>query len=226
MTDIHQLRLGRMTLPESHPRAAERVCEICCYVIDHPDGIIVVDTGPRAGHPVIDELYAPKVAPITSALAAAGFDERDVAAVVNTHLHFDHCGQNHLLGHAPVWITEAELQVSTTELYTVPKWAHIRAEPPPTRLRRRADCGRSPAVAHPRATPPGTSLSQCRRNGASRSSSARACYSCAEFAAATTIAGDMHGPAWHSVGLESVARLRFLNPARAHFSHDAQAFEA
>ena len=38
-----------------------------------------------------------------------------------------------------------------------------------------------------------------------------------------TIADDMHDPAWHSVGLESVARLRSMNPARAHFDHGTRA---
>ncbi|WP_420621884.1 MBL fold metallo-hydrolase [Candidatus Poriferisodalis sp.] len=225
MTDIHQLHLGHMSLPESHPRAAERICEICCYVIDHPDGIIVVDTGPRAGHPFIDKLYAPDVVPVTSALAAAGFDEREVAAVVNTHLHFDHCGQNRLLGHAPVWVTEAELQVSTTELYTVPEWAHIET----SRLRLATDgeliAGGIQLLHTPGHSPGHLSVAVQTERGL-EIVVGQACYSCAEFAAATTTASDMHDPDWHSVGLESVARLRSLNPTRAHFSHDAQTHEA
>ena len=51
-------------------------------------------------------------------------------------------------------------------------------------------------------------------------SGSQACYSCAEFAASVTTPADMHGPDWHSAGLESVARLRSLNAVRAHFSHD------
>ena len=31
-----------------------------------------------------------------------------VALVVNTHLHFDHCGSNHLFPHAPIYVQEAE----------------------------------------------------------------------------------------------------------------------
>ncbi|MYD34607.1 MAG: MBL fold metallo-hydrolase [Acidimicrobiales bacterium] len=225
MTAVHQLRLGRMSLPQSHPRAAEQICEICCYVIDHPAGLIVVDTGPRAAHPLIDELYAPEVAVITSVLAAAGFDERDVAAVVNTHLHFDHCGQNHLLGHAPVWVTEAELRVSTTERYTVSEWAHIE----PSRLRLAADgelIADGVRVLHTPGHSPGHLSVAAQTERGLEIVVGQACYSCAEFAAATTTADDMHDSAWHSVGLESVARLRSLNPARAHFSHDPQAFEA
>jgi len=225
MTAVHQLPLGRMSLPESHPRAAEQVCEICCYVIDHPDGLIVIDTGPRAGHPLIDELYAPDVALITSVLAAAGYDERDVSAVVNTHLHFDHCGQNHLLGHAPVWVTEAELKVSTTELYTVPEWAHIE----PSRRRLAGDgelIADGVQVLHTPGHSPGHLSVAVQTDRGLEIVVGQACFSGAEFTAAATTVGDMHDPSWHTVGLESVARLRSLNPARAHFSHDPQAFEA
>ena len=53
-------QLGHVRLPDSHPRAPERTCEIHGYAIDHPDGVVVVDTGPRLGHPIIDDLYAPR----------------------------------------------------------------------------------------------------------------------------------------------------------------------
>ncbi len=29
--------------------------------------------------------------------------------VINTHLHFDHCGQNAVFAHAPVYVQRAEL---------------------------------------------------------------------------------------------------------------------
>ena len=86
MTTIHQVHFGHVVLPDSHPRHNEQTCEIYSYVIDHPDGLIVVDTGPRTGHRFIDALYAPKVVSIIDAINAAGLDNRDVSAVVNTHL--------------------------------------------------------------------------------------------------------------------------------------------
>ena len=49
----------------------------------------------------------------------------------------------------------------------------------------------------------------------------QACYSCAEFTNGTTTVEDMHTPDWQETGLESLARLRALDPVRAHFSHDA-----
>ncbi len=220
MTRIHQLHLGHLTLPDTHPRAAEETCQIYSYAIEHPDGVIVVDTGPRAGHPVIGQLYAPKVVSIVDSLNAADIDERDVAAVINTHLHFDHCGQNHLLGHAPVWITQAELDVSTTELYTVAEWAAIDAH----RLRLAADnetIADGVTTLHTPGHTPGHLSIGVATNAGLEIIVGQACYTCAEYEAGTVAPTDMHAPDWRSAGDESLARLRALRPDRAHFSHDA-----
>ena len=220
MTSIHQLHLGHVALPDSHPRAAEVSCEIYCYAIDHPDGIVVVDTGPRSGHPIIDELYAPEVISILEALERVSLDERDVVAVVNTHLHFDHCGQNTALPNAPVWVTEAELALSTTEFYTVPEWAHIADD----RLRLSNDdesIASGVRLIHtPGHTPGHQSVAVTTAIGL-EIIVGQACYTCAEYTTMAPAATDMHEPEWLSVGVESLARLRSLNPVRAHFSHDA-----
>ena len=223
MTRIHQLHLGHVTLPETRPRAADKTCEIYCYAVDHSDGVIVIDTGPRAGHPLIYELYAPDVITIVDALNNVGLDERDIAAVVNTHLHFDHCGQNHLLEHAPVWITEAELAISTTEFYTVPEWAHIDD----ARLRLSPDqetIADGLTLLHtPGHTPGHQSVTVDTDNGLELIVG-QACFTCAEYASAKLATPDMHEPDWLSAGIESLARLHALKPVRAHFSHDATTY--
>ena len=148
-----------------------------------PHGVIVIDTGPWPGHPVIDQLYAPEVISIVDVLNTAGIDERDVTALINTHLHFDHCGQNHLLDHAPIWITQAELDVSTTEFYTVPEWAEIE----PDRLRLASD-GEAIAdgvtILHtPGHTPGHLSITVTTDTGL-EIIVGQACYTCAEYEAA------------------------------------------
>ena len=42
--------------------------------------------------------------------------------VVNTHLHFDHCGQNAVFGHAPFYIQRSELERTRREESTVVQW--------------------------------------------------------------------------------------------------------
>lgn len=223
MTSVRRLHLGTVSLPDFHPRSSDGTCEIYSYLIDHPDGLIVIDTGPRMGHPLIDQMYAPQVTSIVDALNLAGFDERDVCAVVNTHLHFDHCGQNHLLDHAPVWVTRAELHASTAEFYTVPEWAAIEAG----RLRLAVDgeaVAEGVTILHtPGHTPGHLSVAVTTARGL-EIVVGQACYSCAEFAANTAAATDMHTAEWHDHGLESLARLRSLEPTRAHFSHDATTY--
>ena len=84
------------------------------------------DTGVGADHPVIDDLYKPSnLKPIITALNQAGVDERDVTAIVNSHLHFDHCGQNSALPSVPIYVQAAELEAAQLPNYTVPEWAHI-----------------------------------------------------------------------------------------------------
>jgi glyoxylase-like metal-dependent hydrolase (beta-lactamase superfamily II) len=65
--------------------------------------------------------------PVAEALAQHGIDERDVVAVVNSHLHFDHCGQNaffHDRG-VPIYAQAGEMEAAQTFGYTVPEWAAI-----------------------------------------------------------------------------------------------------
>ena len=59
--------------------------------IEHPDGLVLVDTGMIDTTPAIEEdgeEWHPK--PLPDELVSR------VAVVVNTHLHFDHCGGNRL----------------------------------------------------------------------------------------------------------------------------------
>ena len=61
------------------------------HVIDHPDARVLVDTGMTALHPAAADLD-PRLSP----LSEQDFDLAGIDIVVNTHLHFDHCGGNHL----------------------------------------------------------------------------------------------------------------------------------
>ncbi len=220
---VVRLELGRVTLPAAHPRAADGSCVIFGFAIAGPDGVVVVDTGPREGHPIIDEMYAPSVISIVDALHGEGLDERDVIAVVNSHLHFDHCGQNHLLPDAPVWVAEAEVVAAAAEFYTVPEWAHIEAH----RLRLGRDGEEvAPGVSllhTPGHTPGHVSVATRTANGLELVVG-QACYSCAEFASGQVADTDMQSDDWIAVGRKSLDRLRGLGARRAHFSHDTAVY--
>jgi N-acyl homoserine lactone hydrolase len=91
------------------------------YLIGHPDGMVLLDTGMGA-HPEVDAHYRPRRRDLTTALAGAGAAVGDVRYVVNCHLHFDHCGGNPALAGRPVFTQRAELDTATSEPdYTLPE---------------------------------------------------------------------------------------------------------
>jgi len=88
-----------------------------CYAwtIDHADGLVLVDTGMIDSTPAIDSRWAPVPHPETL--------PREVLCVVNTHLHFDHCGGNRLYPDVPIHVQARELETARTrDGYTVREW--------------------------------------------------------------------------------------------------------
>ena len=75
------------------------------HVIDHPDARVLVDTGITELHPAAADLD-PRIEP----LSEQDFDLAGVDIVVNTHLHFDHCGGNHLFAGKPIYVQRRELE--------------------------------------------------------------------------------------------------------------------
>jgi N-acyl homoserine lactone hydrolase len=50
---------------------------------------------------------------------------RDVACVINTHLHFDHCGGNRLFAGVPIHVQRAEREAARQPDYTIPEWVEF-----------------------------------------------------------------------------------------------------
>ena len=91
------------------------------YVVSHPQGMVVFDTG-MGSHPEVDAYYRPRRIELPEALAAIGAQIGDLRLAANCHLHFDHCGGNPLLGQVPVVVQDAELRAARdTQDYTLPE---------------------------------------------------------------------------------------------------------
>ena len=127
MPRIERLDLARVELPADHPAAVlTRSVPVHGFLIDHPDGAILVDTGVGFGNELIDALYQPTRADLGALLAHLGTDLDQVVAVVNSHLHFDHCGQNPALFGGPTTFYAQAVEIESVEadqLYTDAAWA-------------------------------------------------------------------------------------------------------
>ena len=91
---------------------------VVVHLIDHPDGRVLVDTGLTDLHAAVDDMD-PQLVPVS----AWAFDPASIDLVVNTHLHFDHCGGNHLFAGKPIYVQRRELDDALgPEEYTIREW--------------------------------------------------------------------------------------------------------
>ncbi|MGO9558259.1 MAG: N-acyl homoserine lactonase family protein [Acidimicrobiales bacterium] len=118
---VHRVDFGYFVRPaEETLTGAPRVEPCLGYVIDHPDGLLLVDSG-MGSDPDVDAHYRPRRHTLDSALAGAGVHLGDVALVANCHLHFDHCGGNPELTGRTIFTQRIELETAcSTEHYTLP----------------------------------------------------------------------------------------------------------
>jgi N-acyl homoserine lactone hydrolase len=123
VTDINVRRVdfGYFVRPGSETGTGSPRVEPCLgYLIEHPDGPLLVDTGMGAD-PEVDAHYRPRRIPLPEALAAAGAKPDDIRHVVNCHLHFDHSGGNPSLPGRPIYTQRLELDLArTVEDHTLP----------------------------------------------------------------------------------------------------------
>jgi glyoxylase-like metal-dependent hydrolase (beta-lactamase superfamily II) len=114
-TDIRRILLGHFTIPDDGDlRAGEKVV-VCGYLLRHPDGIVLFDTGIAEGHAETEKLYRPVRRDLDGALASAGVTADDVRAVVNCHFHLDHCGGNPRFAGRPIFAQRTEFDAAHAE---------------------------------------------------------------------------------------------------------------
>jgi N-acyl homoserine lactone hydrolase len=95
---------------------------VTCFVIEHPNGVLLWDTGMNRavrsdaiGHwgGIAKRTLVPDLGPgedVVERLAEIGMTPDDVDLVINSHLHNDHCGMNTYFPNSRVLIREREYE--------------------------------------------------------------------------------------------------------------------
>jgi N-acyl homoserine lactone hydrolase len=92
------------------------------FVIKHPRaGAILVDTGVGWPTELVKEWKVVNRR-AADALAEHDLSPADVRIVINSHLHFDHCGQNTVFKHAPFYVQRKELDRARRQEKTTVEW--------------------------------------------------------------------------------------------------------
>jgi N-acyl homoserine lactone hydrolase len=119
-SDIHRLRMGYIVAPEGGPVPAGELVQLCAYLIRHPRGIFLWDTG-IGSHPEVDEHYRITRWSLDDQVVSLGLRVADVAVVGNCHLHFDHAGGNSRFPGVPILAQRVEHETAAaSDDYTLP----------------------------------------------------------------------------------------------------------
>ncbi len=117
---VRRLDFGYFIRPAEETGTGAPRAEPCLgYLVVHPGGVLIIDSG-MGSHPDVDAHYRPRRVPLADALTAAGVGLADVRQVVNCHLHFDHCGGNPELRGRPIFTQRVELEAARALDYTLP----------------------------------------------------------------------------------------------------------
>lgn len=90
---------------------------ILAYVIEHPEGTFVVDTGEVQNAPITDadrnllRMDLPAQAALVQQMKGAGVDFDAISGIVLTHLHVDHVGGVSALPAVPVYTSRVDVEL-------------------------------------------------------------------------------------------------------------------
>ena len=118
--DIHRLRMGYVVAPPGGSVPEGELVQLCAYVIRHPSGVLLWDTGIGV-HPEVDQVFRPRRWSLDGQLASVGLRPSDVSVVGNCHLHFDHAGGNSSFAGVPILAQRVEHETAASvEDFTIP----------------------------------------------------------------------------------------------------------
>jgi N-acyl homoserine lactone hydrolase len=120
---VERIHYGFLVAPDGSRDAGQPI-PVCGYVVRHPDGLLLFDTGFAPLDAGTRKRYHPQAVNVEQALAAKGLRPANVDVVVNCHLHADHGGGNAAFPGTPVYVQRPELEAAREADYTVPTHTH------------------------------------------------------------------------------------------------------
>jgi glyoxylase-like metal-dependent hydrolase (beta-lactamase superfamily II) len=188
--------------------------------------VVVVDTGAGDGHAGIEALYRPARRPLTEQLPALGIAPSDIALIINTHLHFDHCGDNRRFPGTPIYVQRAEREAAREPAYTVVDWVEF----PGARFELLDGAAEVLAGVTIIPTPGHTAGHQSvllTTSDGPALIAGQAAYTADEYANPERPHVRGLEMAWdRAASLESLRRLRGLSPRYVYFSHGSPVWKA
>jgi N-acyl homoserine lactone hydrolase len=91
------------------------------FVVRFTGGAVLVDTGAGGPQQWLNDWRVVNRS-VADALDDLGMTPGDIGLVINTHLHFDHCGQNAVFKHAAFYLQRAELDRARRESPQLTDW--------------------------------------------------------------------------------------------------------
>jgi len=219
VTEVRALELSRFRHPESSPIAG-RTGIVMSFLISHARGAVVVDTGIGSGNGWIDNHYQPRSVSVEALLRAEGVGIDDVLAVVNSHLHFDHAGQNQRFPARPIYVQAAEYEAARSANYTLREWVDFDGA---DYRQLNGDFEILPGVLlmHTPGHTPGHQSVVIDGELGPTIIAGQAVYDRAEWQRSTTEPAHGEATAWNAASYRnSVRRLRRLRPEKVFFAHD------
>jgi glyoxylase-like metal-dependent hydrolase (beta-lactamase superfamily II) len=213
MVEVKRLHLASLRGPDG------REWPVHGFLVTHPGGAALVDTGVGGPQEWLDDWRVVNRS-VADALAEWGMTPADIGLVINTHLHFDHCGQNAVFHHAACCVQRRELaraREESPELYDWFGFMNARWE------LLDGDTEVLPGLSVI-ATPGHTSGHQCvvarRADGTSDLLIGDAAYTIRQYPAPAEAELPPGQAADTAAWRDSLRRIHELKPARVHFCHD------
>jgi N-acyl homoserine lactone hydrolase len=142
------LELDRASMLDDLPAGQPWTVPVMSFLVAHPQGRLLFDTGvhgqtrvdpigrmgPERAKRLVDKSKAGE--DVVPQLALLGLRPDDVRYVVNSHLHFDHCGGNEFFPRSTFLVQKAEMEAARRRLQSEP--ARLRPSPRLPAGRRRA----------------------------------------------------------------------------------------